>query len=154
MHNFTQSGWLILFNRTTFLGSSNWGKPSNTPFSQNNFVLYRRLLSNSSSSSMAPWRKPSKSWTPWLFFLDQEFPVEYGLDTFKTPHTGITLRHPKSPSDTERLHLSATLFWRHARFSLKQPELQNHGDFNVYFIKQQTWLLRTYLPRTSNNALK
>ena len=28
-------------------------------------------------------------------FLDQGFPVAYGLDTFNTPHTGTTLRHPK-----------------------------------------------------------
>ena len=33
------------------------------------------------------------------------------------------------------------IFWRHARFSLKQPEPRNHGDFNVYFLKWQTWLL-------------
>ena len=33
------------------------------------------------------------------------------------------------------------ILWRHARFSPKQPEPQNLGDFNVYFLKQQTWLL-------------
>ena len=53
-----------------------------------------------------------------LFLLDQGFPVEYELDEFNTPHTGITLRHPqnwlcqlrcKICSATERLlHLWAT----------------------------------------------
>ena len=49
------------------------------------------------------------------------------------------------------------IFWRHSRFSPKQPELQTHGDFNVSLFKQQTRLLlqlwRTYLTRISNNAL-
>ena len=123
--------------------------------------VYRLL---SSSSSMAPWGKQSNSWTPWLFFLDQGFPVEYGLDTFNTQHTitspqnwlcrlrwRISLRHVALISPL------GNIFWRHARFSLKQPEPQNHGDFNVYFLKRQTWLFllqRTYFPHTSNNALK
>ena len=54
--------------------------------------VYRLL---SSGSSMAPWGKQFNSWTPWLFFLDQGFPVENGLDTFNTPHTRTTLCHPK-----------------------------------------------------------
>ena len=47
----------------------------------------------------------------------------------------ISLRHLAITS------LLGNIFWRHARFSQKQPEPQNHGDFNVYFLKQQTWLL-------------
>ena len=77
-HNFTQSGWLILFNPNHLSGQHKLGK------SAKHFLFRRttsfctdvyRLLSNSSSSCMAPWGKQSNSWTPWLFFLDQGFPV-------------------------------------------------------------------------------
>ena len=110
-------------------------KPSNTLFRWTTSFctdIYR-LLSNSSSSSMTPWGKQSNSWTPWLFFLDQGFPVEYGLDTFNTPHTGTTLRHPQNWLCRLRCliplrHLVTTsplgnIFRRHARFSTNS---QNH----------------------------
>ena len=55
------------------------------------------LLSNSSSSSiLAPWGKQSNSLNPCLFLIDQEFTVEYELDTFNMTHTGTTLRHPQN----------------------------------------------------------
>ena len=83
-----------------------------------------------------------------LFLLDQGIPVEYELDKFNTPHTGTTLRHPQNWLCRLRCrnplqHLATTsplgnIFWRHSHFSLKQPETQTHGDFNVYFLKRQT----------------
>ena len=86
-----------------------------------------------------------------LFLLDQGFPVEFELDKFNTPHTGTTLHHPQNWLCRLRCriplrHLATTpplgnIFWRHSRFSLKQPEPQTNGDFNIYFLKQQTWLL-------------
>ena len=85
-----------------------------------------------------------------LFLLDQGIPVEYELDKFNTPHTGTTLRHPQNWLCRLRCritlrHLATSplgnIFWRHSRFSPKQPETQTHGDFNIYFFKQQTWLL-------------
>ena len=85
-------------------------------------------------------------------FLRPRLSVEYGLDTFNTPYTGTTLRHPQNWLCRLRCRISlrhlaivsplGNIFWRHACFSPKQPEPQNHGDFNVYFLKQQTWLLR------------
>ena len=55
-------------------------KPSNTLFGRKTPFCtdVYRLLSNS-SSSRAPWGMQPNSWTPWLFFLDQRFPVEYEL---------------------------------------------------------------------------
>ena len=85
-----------------------------------------------------------------LFLLDQGFPVEYELVKFNAPHTGTTIRHPQNWLCQLRCriplrHLATSplsnIFWRHARFSPKQSEPQNHGDFNVYFLKRQTWLL-------------
>ena len=86
-----------------------------------------------------------------LFFLNQGFPFEYELDEFNTLHPGTTLRHPQNWLCRLRCrillrHLAlisplGNILWRHSRFSLKQPEPQNHGDFNVHFFKQQTWLL-------------
>ena len=151
-HNFTQSGWLILFNPNHLSGQHKLGK-SAKHFSFCRTTLFCTdvycLLSN--SSSMASWGKQSNSWTPWLFFFDQGFPVEYGLDTFNTPHTGTTLCHPQNWLCRLRCRIPlrqlalisplGNIFWRHACFSPKQPEPQNHGDFNVYFLKQQTWLL-------------
>ena len=88
---------------------------------------------------MDPWR---------LFLLDQGFPVEYELDKFNTPRIGTTLRHPQNwlcrlRCNNSLRHLAlisplGNIFWRHARFSPKQPEPQTHNDFNVYFLKQQT----------------
>ena len=36
------------------------------------------------------------------------------------------------------------IFWRHSRFSPKQPEPKTHGDFYVSLLKQQTQLLLHY----------
>ena len=132
----------------SFRAAQTGEKPSNILFGRTTLFCtdVYRLLSNS-SSSRAPWGKKSDSWTPWLFFLDQGFPVEYGLDTFNTPHTGTILRHPQNWLCRLRCrislrHLTTTsplgnIFWRHSRFSPKQPETQTNGDFNVYFLNSK-----------------
>ena len=88
-----------------------------------------------------------------LFLLDQGIPVEYELDKFNTPHTGTTLRYPQNCLCRLRCRISlrhlatsplGNIFWRHSRFSPKQPEPQTHGDFNVSLLKQQTRLLLHY----------
>ena len=88
-----------------------------------------------------------------LFLLDQGFPVEYELDEFNTSYTGTTLRHPQNWLCRRRCkillrHLATSplgnIFWRHSCFSLKRPEPQTHGDFNISLLKQQTWLLQHY----------
>ena len=120
----------------------------------NNFVQCRRLTVCSSIAAAAAstqWGKLSNLWTPGVYFtIDQGFPVEYELDKFNTPHTGTTLRHPQNWLCRLRCriplrHLATSplgnIFWRHSRFSPKQPEPQTHGDFNVSLLKQQTRLL-------------
>ena len=88
-----------------------------------------------------------------LFLLDQGFPVEYESDKFNTPHTGTTLHYPQNWLCRRRCRISlrhlatsplGNIFWRHSRFSPKQPETQTHGDFNVSLLKQQTRLLLHY----------
>ena len=93
-----------------------------------------------------------------LFLLDQGIPVEYELDKFNTPHTGTTLFHSQNWLCRSRCliplrHLATTsplgnIFWRHSRFSPKQPETQTHGDSKVYFLQRQTWfsLLTANIP--------
>ena len=85
-----------------------------------------------------------------LFLLDQGIPVEYELNKFNTPYTGTTLRHPQNwlcrlQCQIPLRHLATSplgnIFWRHSRFSPKQPEPQTNGDFNVSLLKQQTRLL-------------
>ena len=99
-----------------------------------------------------------------LFLLDQGFPVEYRLDTFNTPHTGTTLRHPQNWLCRLRCliplrHLVTTslqgnIFWRHARFSTNN---QNHKITVTSTSIPQTanmTLLHTanIIPRTSNDT--
>ena len=143
-------------------------KPPNTLFRRTTSFctdVYCLLSNSSSRSSMAPWGKRSNSRTPWLFFLDQGFPVEYGLDTFNTPHTGTTLRHPQNWLCRLRCliplgHLVITsplsnIFWRHARFStnnqnykitVTSTSVSSNSKHHFCYIR------RTYLPRTSNDT--
>ena len=89
-----------------------------------------------------------------LFLLDQGIPVEYELDKFNTPHIGTTLRRPQNwlcwwwclipPRHLALTSPLGNIFWRHSRFSPKQPETQTHGDSKVYFLQWQTWLLLNY----------
>ena len=76
-----------------------------------------------------------------LFLLDQGLPVEYELDEFYTPHTGTTLCHPqnwvcqlwcKIPFQHLATSSLGNIFWRHSRFSPKQPEPQIHSDYNCF----------------------
>ena len=92
-HNFTQSGCPILS------GQQKLSKLPNTP----SLAEQRRPVQTShwrffnSSSSMDTWGNLSNLWIPCAYFLlDQGIPVEYELDTFNTPHTGITLCHPQN----------------------------------------------------------
>ena len=131
------------------------GETGKRPLWLNNSVQSRRLI-DCSSISAAAWTqrgKQSHLWTPCVYFSDQGFPVEYELDKFNTPHTGTTLRHPQNwlcrlRCNIPLRHLATSprgnIFWRHSRFSPKQPEAQTHGDFNVSLLKQQTRLLLHY----------
>ena len=98
-----------------------------------------------------------------LFLLDQGIPIEYELDKFNTPHTGTTLRHPKNWLCRLRCRITlrhqattsplGNIFWRHSRFSSKQLETQSNGDFVSSNDKHDfCYILRTYVPRTSNNT--
>ena len=85
-HNFTQSGWRILFTRTSFPGSRNWVSSQTLSLAKQ-----RRPMQTShwrffySSSSMDTWGNLSNSWIPCVSHLDQGIPVEYELDTFNMP---------------------------------------------------------------------
>ena len=94
-----------------------------------------------------------------LFHLDQGIPVEYELDKFNTPHTGtilfhlqnwlcrlrclIPLRHPAT------IYPLGNIFWRHSPRNYQKHKLtfiSSNGKHDFRYI------LRTYLPRTSNNT--
>ena len=168
MHNFTQSGWLILFIPEHLSGQHKVGKSRQTFSLAEQLVQCRHLSGCSQIAAAAAWTqwgKLSNLWTPGVYFLDQGIQVEYELDKFNTPHTGTILRHPQNWLC--RLwcwiplrHLATTsplgnIFWRHSRFSPKQPEPQTNGDFNVYFLKRQIWLLlhtANIIPRMFNDT--
>ena len=138
-------------------------------FSQNSLVQDRRLTVCSSIAAAALHHHEGSCliYGPLAsILLDQGFPVEYEWDEFNTPHTGTTLRYP--PNWLCRLrckiplrHLATSplgnIFWRHSRFSPKQPESQTHGDYKRFCPQTVNttfatlWL--TYFPHTFNNAL-
>ena len=100
-----------------------------------------------------------------LFLLDQGIPVEYELDQFNTPHTGTTLFHPQNwlcrlQCLISLRHLATTsslgnIFWR---YSASPRNNQKHKltvtpKFISFNGKHHfRYILRTYLPRTSNNT--
>ena len=155
-HNFTQSGWLILFSPDYLSGQHKLGNLPNTFFSENSLVQDRRLTVCSSiaaaashyhegssliyghlaSISLRP-RVPSWIWIRWI--------------QYATHRKNFTSR-PKLAMSTAMQNFASTLsyffigniFWRHSRFSPKQPEPQTHSDFNVSLLKQQTRLLLHY----------
>ena len=107
---------------------------------QNFFVQDRRLTVCSSIAAAAASHHHEGSsliYGPLAsILLDQGFTVEYELDEFNTPHTGTTLRHPqnwlcrllcKIPIRHLATSSLGNIFWRHSRFSPKQPEPQING---------------------------
>ena len=100
-----------------------------------------------------------------LFLLDQGIPVEYELDTFNTPHIGTTLRYPQNwlcrlQCWIPLRHLALIspldlIFWRpHAsprnnqkhKLTVTSTFISSNGKHDSRYI------LRTYLPCTSNNT--
>ena len=134
MHNFPQSGWLILFNPDHLSGQHNLGKPSNTLSFQNCFVQDRRLTVSSSIAAVASHHHKGTCliYGPLAsILLNKGFPVEYELDEFNTPHTGRTHSHLqyglswlwcKIPPRRLATSPLGNIFSRHSRSSPKQPE--------------------------------
>ena len=141
---------------------------------QNTFLFAEQLRSGqtsgcllfNSSSITPPWGKLSNLWTPCVYSLRPRVPVEYELDEFNTPHTGTTLSRLqhwlcrlrcKSPLRNLVTSPLGYIFWRHLRFSPKQPEPQTHGDYNRFCPQTANTtfatLWQTYFPHTFNNAL-
>ena len=97
--------------------------------------------------------------------LHQGFPVEYELDELNTPHTGTTfscllywLCRLRCKIPLRHLATSpGNISWRHSRFFPKQPEPQNHSDYNCFCPQTANTtfptLWQTYFPHTFNNAL-
>ena len=157
-HNFTQSGWLILFFPDHLSGQHKLGKLANTFFSQNSFVQYRCLTVCSSiaaaaaashhhegssliygplaSISLRP-RVPSWIWIRWIQYATHRNNFTSSQNWLCWLRCKMPLRHLATSS-------LGNIFWRHSRFSLKQPEPQTHSDFNVSLLKQQTRLLLHY----------
>ena len=108
-------------------------------FFQNCFVQDRRLTVCSSIAAAHHHEGSCLIYGPLAsILLDQWFPVEYELDELNTLHTGTTLRYPQNCLCRLRCKISlrrlatsplGNIFWRHLRFSPKQPEPQTHGDY-------------------------
>ena len=124
---------------------------------QENLIQVRRLTvcSSIAAAAAAHHHKGSRLiYGPLAFILlDHGFPVDYKFDEFNTPYTVTTfsrLQYWLCRLQCRILlrHLATSplgnIFWRHSRFSTKQPEPQTHGDFYVSLLKQQTRLLLHY----------
>ena len=100
-----------------------------------------------------------------LFLLDQGIPVEYELDTFNTPHTGTTLRHPQN----WLCHLRCRISLRHLAlisplghiFTRPHVSPQNNQKHKITVILKFIssngkhpfrYILQKYFHRTSNNT--
>ena len=145
------------------------GEVGKHPLSQNFFVQDRRLTVRTSIAAASSHQHEGSRLIhgPLVsILLDQGFPVEYKLDKFNTPHTGTTLNRlqywlcrPRYKISLRHLATSSlgNIFWRHSRFSPKQPEPQTHGEYNRFCpqIVNTTFptLWQTYPPHTFNNAL-
>ena len=145
------------------------GEATKHSLSENFFIQDRRLTVCSSIAAAASHHHEESHliYGPLAsIFLDQWFPVEYELDELNTSHTGTTFSHLqcwlchlrcKIPLWHKATSSMGSIFWRHSRFSLKQPEPQTHGDYN-HFCPQTAnmtfaTLWQTYPPHTFNNAL-
>ena len=140
----------------SFRVAKNWGNLPNTSFFSELLLKYRRLTVYSSiaaaashhhegscliygplaSISLRP-RVPSWIWIRWIQYTTHRnnftSPPKLAMSTAMQN----SLRHLATSS-------LGNIFWRHSRFSPKQPEPQTHGDFNVSLLKQQTRLLLHY----------
>ena len=170
-HNFTQSGWLILFNPDHLSGQHKLGKLSNTSsFSENSFFQYRRLTVCSSiaaaaashhhegssliygpleSISLRP-RVPSWIWIRWIQYATHRnnftSPPKLAMPTVMqnsapTPSYFFTGQHLLEIFTL----LPETTRTRNSRW------LQRFSPQTANMTFATLW--RTYLPRTSNNAL-
>ena len=104
--NFTQSGWLILFNPDLHFQPENWVSCQTHSLSLENTVQYRRHTSRS-SNTLFSWTTPpsadvalgallaaaAAAWTHEGTYLIYGF---LARDTFNKPRTGTTLCHPKN----------------------------------------------------------
>ena len=151
-------------NLNPFPGSRNWGSCQTQPFSQNDLVLYSRLpsalqlqqqqhghnegtyLIYGSLASISLWpRVPSRKWIRWIQYATHKnnftSPPKLAMSTaMSNPLRHLALISPLG-----------NIFWRHARFSPKQPRWLQRlfpQTANTTFAIQ--W--RKYLPRTSNNT--
>ena len=135
---------------------------------QNNFVQDRRITVCSSIAAASHHHEGSRLiYGPLVSsLLDQGFPVEYELDELNTPHTGTTFSHLqywlcrlrcKIPLRRQATSPLGNIFWRHSRFSSKQPEPQTHGDYKRFWPQTANTTFATpwriYFPHTCNNAL-
>ena len=152
------------FSRATEIGEA-----AKHFLSQNDFIQDRHLTVCSSIAASASNHHEESHLIYGLLasvFLDQGFPVEYELDKFNTPHPGTTLCHPQNWLCRLRCKISlrhlgtpslGNIFWRHSRFSPKQPEPQLTVTTFVSVLKHQTRLLLHYGEHISlntfNNAL-
>ena len=135
-----------------------------------NFLVQDRRLTVCSSIAAAASHQHEESrliYGPLAsILLYQGFPVEYELDEFNMPHTGTTLSHLqywlcRLQCKILLRNLSTSflcnIFWRHSRFSPKQPEPQTHGDYNRFCPQTANTtfatLWRTYLPQHIQQCL-
>ena len=155
-HNFTQSGWLILFLPDHLSGLHKLGKSVKHSLWLNNFVQCRRLTVCSlitaatshhlegscliygllASMSLRP-RVPSWIWIRWIQYATHR-------NNFTSPSKLAMLTAMQNSLRHRATSSLGNIFWKHSRFSSKQTKPQTHGDFNVSLLKQQTRLLLHY----------
>ena len=76
------------------------------------------------SISLIP-RVPSWIWIRWIQYATHR-------NNFTSPQNWLCWLRCKIPLQHLATSSLGNIFWRHSRFSLKQPEPQTHGDYNRF----------------------
>ena len=164
-HNFTQSGWLILFSPDHLSGQHKLGKSAkHSPFTEQlrSGQTSYCLLFNSSSSIKPTWWKPSNLWAPCVYSLRPRVPSCIWIRWIQyTTHRNNFTSPPKLAMSTAMQNSAPApsyfISGQHSHFSLKQLEPQTHGDYN-HFCPQTANMTfatqwRTYLPQHIQQCL-
>ena len=154
-HIFTQSGWLMLFIRIIFPGSTNWGKPAKHSLPQNFFVLDRRNDCPLSwiAAAAPPWEKPTNSWTPCVYSLRPRVLswiwirwIQYAThrNNLKSPPALAMSTAMKIPLQQPATSSLGNIFWMYSRFSRTTRTTNSWMTTSFLFLTSKHDFCHTY----------
>ena len=130
-HNFTQSGWPILFIPHLLSEQQKLGKLPNTFFLQQHGTMREKQYNSLDPLSILPRpRDPSWIWVRYIQYATHK------KNFISPPKLAMSMRCLVPLRHLALISPLGNIFWSHSRFSPKQPETQTHGDSKVYFLQR------------------